>query len=537
MRSRGYWSTTRAVVFLLLSATWSLGVTTAAAQADSAEARRCLQPSDNQDFETRGAAESGFDGAELNKVVNEMVGRYGGTVEIFRYGCRVATNSHVFGGRGAWWESFSVAKSLTSVAVARAIELGYLTLDDRLGAFLTEADFAHGDLTIRNLLQQNTGVHWNFIRDYNLINDDHLNNFLTLPFDYRPGSKFEYAQVPVSAVAEVVARASKRPFADFIRKEVLAKLGISPDQVDINLDRTGRTDAYWGIRMAPSSWSRVASLIMQDGKWSGQRLLDSDWIRELKQPSASNGCYSLLFWVNASEPCERVRILVKNTTPTRFMAFAPTDALYMMGTGGQTVTMIPSLNLVVTRFGPPIIDAGVGWSVPSELLHKVLSSIVNPAGYSPGPMAAVQRVEDRTQNIFASLFEGEHVAAALQSGLPKLPPAGPIRVQLAELGDVLGLRTFRKGSKIKRVAEIVASCSPNAQVSCVGNIDIAVSGRALNKQYAYEIEAGSKLVLKLKLSRREIAKLRAFNGLQVRLSTVDGAGETRAEKWLTLGAR
>jgi hypothetical protein len=49
---------------------------------------------------------------------------------------------------------------------------------------------------VRQLLTMSTGLHWNFFRDYNNFPVDRVGDALSLPFDRRPGTWFEYHQSP-----------------------------------------------------------------------------------------------------------------------------------------------------------------------------------------------------------------------------------------------------------------------------------------------------------------------------------------------------
>ena len=61
------------------------------------------------------------------------------------------------------WESFSVAKSVTSTLLGIALQRGDIhSLEDTLGTYITELrDSAYADVTVQQLLTMTSGVHWN----------------------------------------------------------------------------------------------------------------------------------------------------------------------------------------------------------------------------------------------------------------------------------------------------------------------------------------------------------------------------------------
>lgn len=52
----------------------------------------------------------------------------------------------------------SSSKGVFSLVLGRAVTLGKLKLDDPIGKYLPEADPEHGALSVRTLLNQNSGL-------------------------------------------------------------------------------------------------------------------------------------------------------------------------------------------------------------------------------------------------------------------------------------------------------------------------------------------------------------------------------------------
>ncbi len=86
-------------------------------------------------------------------------------------------------------------------------------------------------------------------------------------------------------------------------------------------------------------WARLGNLYLQDGVWNGERILAegfTKFVSTLAQPWVADGrpIYGGLFWINGD-----------GARPI------PKEAYMMLGAGGQSVTMIPSHDLVVVRLG------------------------------------------------------------------------------------------------------------------------------------------------------------------------------------------
>ncbi len=86
-------------------------------------------------------------------------------------------------------------------------------------------------------------------------------------------------------------------------------------------------------------WARLGNLCLQDGVWNGERILPegfTQFVSTLAEPWVADGrpIYGGLFWINGD-----------GARPI------PKDAYMMLGAGGQSVTVIPSHDLVVVRLG------------------------------------------------------------------------------------------------------------------------------------------------------------------------------------------
>lgn len=86
-------------------------------------------------------------------------------------------------------------------------------------------------------------------------------------------------------------------------------------------------------------WARLGILYLQNGVWNGQQILPkgfTTFVSTLAEPWVADGrpIYGGLFWINGD-----------GARPI------PKDAYMMLGAGGQSVTIIPSHDLVVVRLG------------------------------------------------------------------------------------------------------------------------------------------------------------------------------------------
>jgi CubicO group peptidase (beta-lactamase class C family) len=123
------------------------------------------------------------------------------------------------------WESFSVAKSVTSTLLGIALQQGYIRgMDDTLATYIPELrDSAYADVTVQQLLTMTSGVRWN--EDYADPNSDvaqmyrgacvdgraHVLSYLAkLPRQWPAGTHWNYNTAETDLLGILVQRATHR---------------------------------------------------------------------------------------------------------------------------------------------------------------------------------------------------------------------------------------------------------------------------------------------------------------------------------------
>ena len=95
----------------------------------------------------------------------------------------------------------------------------------------------------------------------------------------------------------------------------------------------GCPDSFW-----------LGQFCLQDGQWSGQRLLPEGWIKYSTTPTPNNprNNYGAHFWLNADP---------EDSQQLRTWPGLPPDTYFMSGFQGQYAVIVPSKDLVVVRLG------------------------------------------------------------------------------------------------------------------------------------------------------------------------------------------
>jgi len=252
-------------------------------------------------------------------------------------------------------ESWSMGKSLSATIMGILMRQGVYTLDQPapIPQWHGKGD-ARAKIRIKDIMHMSSGL---FCRapqdpDFNPLAGypDHL-------YLYTGGvNSFEYAaSLPQQWLPNQVGRYrnSDPVLTNYLNRLGIEKLGKNYHRFPQNelFDKIGirtmvmETDPYGnfltqGYEFASArDWARLGNLYLQEGVWNGERILPegfTQFVSTLAEPWVADGrpIYGGLFWINGDG---RLPI--------------PKDAYMMLGAGGQSVTIIPSHDLVVVRLG------------------------------------------------------------------------------------------------------------------------------------------------------------------------------------------
>lgn len=471
----------------------------------------------------------GMDAAKLQAAIDYGTQNAGFAVRVYRHGCLVGEDRGAAANSHTQFESWSMAKSVVSLIFGRAMTMGLISPDDPVGSLLPEADQGHGAITMRDLLTQTSGLHWNGARDYNIFTTpDRVHDALTLPVDHPRGTYFEYAQSPVALLAEAVGRAAGEDVQAFGQRELFDRLGIPGSAWRWTRDSAGHVQGFYGVNMTPDDYGRLGDLLRRGGVWKGRRLLSKRYVREAVAPSATNGCYGWLIWTNGGTPCIGPTITSRPVSQDREFPGLPHDLWNFSGLFGQLVTVMPTQDIEVVRTGQ---DKGLVFSSANDseggweqgLYQRILDSVTDSkpqAGDSPKVPAAAATDHDYG---FQTAFQHPEDYGKGTSQDP-LPPAGPGRARAARL-RLAHPRAGRSG--VVTVRMTCPALQPGrGPAHCLGQGELQGARAPL----AYDLAPGATQVLRYRLTAKALrALVRAGRAtLTTSATNVDDAGGTTA---------
>ena len=495
----------------------------ALAPSQAVAATTCEEPS--AEWKRATPAEAGMDAAKLQEAMDYGSQEASYAIRVYRRGCLVAEDRLADGNRNEQYESWSMAKSITSMIFGRAMTLGLISPDDVVGSLVPEADLPHGKITMRDLLTMTSGLRWNGLRDYNIFTmPDRVRDALTLEIAHPPGTYYEYAQSAVSLLAHAVGKAAGEDFQAFAQRELMTPLGIAKEDWVWQRDRAGNVGGFYGVGMRPDDFGRLGELMRRDGVWKGRRLLSRRYLSEAVAPSKTNGCYGWLIWLNAGSPCIGPTISERPVSDNREWPDLPVDLYRFSGLFGQLVTVFPSQDLVFVRTGtdPGLAPTG-GTSWEHELYVKILASITDQKIVPAGDAKTAQDKPNADYGFQTSLREPDQYSKGV--GQDPLPPAGPERARAAWLWQAFH-RASRTGGVSVRIACPARWPGRDAK-PCAGTATLEGARRAVR----YEVAPGTKSLLRFTLTKARLAELRRAGraALQLSATNTDAAGGVPAK--------
>lgn len=207
--------------------------------------------------------------------------------------------------------SWSMAKSVVSLLVGRAIDAGRLSEDDRLVEVLPELTTGgeYDAITVRDLLDMASGVdvseNYNpylpltgtarmyLTRDLGTFVADHRG------VQFPPGSKGDYRSVDTQLLGEVLARVEGTSLTDLLERDIWAPVGAENDAT-WNLDRDGGQEkAFCCLNATARDYAKIGQLVLDGGRAGATQIVPPAWIERISSPAphqVSEWGYSAQWW-------------------------------------------------------------------------------------------------------------------------------------------------------------------------------------------------------------------------------------------------
>ena len=239
-------------------------------------------------------------------------------VMVLQHG-RVRLQRYALGfGPAQRWESFSVAKSVTSVLLGIALQRGDIrSLDDTLGTYIPELrDSAYAEVTVQQLLTMTSGVHWN--EDYADAKSDvaqmymhacvdgqaHIVSYLKKqPRQWPAGTHWNYNTAETDLLGILVQRATHRSLAAYLSQTIWQPYGMAADATWIKDECDGSDTGGSGLSATLGDYARLGQFMLDGGRIAGKPVIAKAWLdgalRRQESVDDPDRGYGYLWWTDA----------------------------------------------------------------------------------------------------------------------------------------------------------------------------------------------------------------------------------------------
>lgn len=234
--------------------------------------------------------------------------------------------------------SFSMAKSITSALLGKAIMDGYIkSLDQPISDFYPQYKYAK--TTVGDLSSMASGLDWveHYTSPFSVTaranyDNDLAETILNQKVVKTPGESFEYLSGSTQLLGMIIKKATGKSLSNYLSESFWKPMGASQDalwQLDDNENRLAKT--FCCISSNARDFARFGKLYKDYGKWHGKQLLDSVFVAKSITPRFSKSPeYGYGFWLHNQNGKEFFR---------------------MQGHLGQYVIVQPEDNLIIIRLG------------------------------------------------------------------------------------------------------------------------------------------------------------------------------------------
>ena len=211
------------------------------------------------------------------------------------------------------WESWSVAKSVTSMLFGAAIRDGRIaTLDDEVGKYVPSlAGTSYDGVTLRHLLQMSSGVAWNGNMSdpkSDVAQLPRLNReggfpaqaayMGRMPRKAAPGTVFNYNTAEADLAAAVLKAATGRTLSDYLSEKIWRPFGMQSDAYWLTMGTSDLERAGCCLSATLRDYGRLGLVALRDGVApDGHRTLPEGWIAESTRPSRASKAYGYYWWL------------------------------------------------------------------------------------------------------------------------------------------------------------------------------------------------------------------------------------------------
>ena len=249
---------------------------------------------------------------------------------------------------------YSGTKAFWDLAALAAAEDGLISLDDRVAETITNwrSDPQKAQVTIRQLLDLDSGLEPQFFL-HEIQSGDRDATAMRARMVAEPGSAFIYGPAALQVFHQVLKEKlrSESP-THYLERRVLHRLGLGSQRY--LTDRAGNPLLAAGWILSAKQWAKLGQLVLANGR----PVISPASLQQCWRGTTANRAFSLGWWNNRAAPDGREFDFEQMLIPkwqnqdwhdACLCRDAPNDLVACIGSEGQRLYVIPSLELIAVR--------------------------------------------------------------------------------------------------------------------------------------------------------------------------------------------
>ncbi|WP_026590980.1 serine hydrolase domain-containing protein [Bacillus sp. UNC437CL72CviS29] len=232
----------------------------------------------------------------------------------------------------------SITKSIVSILIGIAIDKGYISdIHTSIAKWIPHVPKEKKGLTIYHLLTMTTGEEWKefgngvvFPNDF-VESDNWIKYILQKPLIEEIGTKMNYNSGSSHLLSYILQVATGKTTELFAKEYLFNPLQIT--EYGWQQDPQNIYVGGFGVKMKGEDLLKIGLLCLQNGFWSGEKIVSSSWIEQSSKPRFLTyehvGAYGYHWWI-----LDNGRFHI------------PYYIYFAMGYGGQYIIIVPQLEIV-----------------------------------------------------------------------------------------------------------------------------------------------------------------------------------------------
>jgi len=268
--------------------------------------------------------------------------------------------------------SFSMAKTITTMLVGKAIEDGYIkSFDQKITDYIPEFknDPFGKETTIADLSAMTSGYDWE--EDYYFplnptakayYGEDIEKQMLNRKFIAAPEGHFKYSSGDTQLLGIVLKRALKnKSISQYAQEVIWQPMGMEYDAQWSKDNPKGMEKIYCCFNATGRDFAKLGQLLLNNGNWNGKQILDSAFVQQMIQPN-------LKAFKQDEVPIYGHSVWMDPSYKTPFYA--------MLGHLGQRIIIVPKDNLIIVRTGKTHDDLPTTNPIPDGDVYRLVDEAI-----------------------------------------------------------------------------------------------------------------------------------------------------------------